>query len=195
MQAFRIITIATLAACSGSNTGAGDASNTIDSSPTVDAPAGSTTITGSVGGKGFSTVMSTYWIGMPDADPLGPDTVIYIFDKTVACNQITTAGWDTAAGLSGGQILEMKMVGTSPRAYPNTTAASHIPAKNESLSSYTIAGAGAADMIASGGSVTLSTLGTPAAGQFATGTFHITFSNGSLDGTFTAPYCAAGREP
>jgi hypothetical protein len=193
MQVFRITLIAMLAACGSNNSGTVDAASGLDASThTPDAPAGSNTITGTVGGTGFTAAMSTYWIGAPDSPTT--DTVIYMFDHAVMCSQITTLGWDTGL-VAGTQILEMKMVGKTPKAYPTTTAATHIPAAGESLSSYTVAAAGATDMIASNGSVTLTTIGTPAAGQFATGTFHIVFSNGMLDGMYDAPYCAAGREP
>lgn len=195
MQLLRVTLIAAIAACGNSNPGGTiDAANGgIDSSThSPDAPAGSNTITGTVSGTGFNTAMSTYWIGAPD-NP-STDTVIYMFDKAVRCDQITTLGWDTVIP-PGTQILEMKMVGKTPKAYPTTTAATHIPAPGESLSSYTVAAAGATDMIASGGSVTLTTIQMPAANNFATGSFHLTFGAGSLDGMYDAPFCAAGREP
>ena len=187
MRGLRIILLTALAACGSSKNSSVDAA-----SGSPDAPAGSNTITGAIGGTGFTTVGATYWIGAPDSP--ATDTVIYMFDRAIACNQITTAGWDTMIP-GGTQILEMKMVGKTPQAYPNTTAASHIPAAGESLSSYTVAAAGATDMIASGGSVTLATIAAPAAGNFATGMFHITFGNGSLDGNFDAAFCMTGREP
>ncbi|GEM_PF-3430142 len=174
-------------ACGGGATATSDAPA---SSP--DAPAGSTSITGMVGGTMFTNAMSVYWIGSPDSPTT--DTVIYLFDHAVGCEQIINAGWD--AGLAAGtQILELKMVGKAPSTYGETTAATHVPAPGESASSYTIAAAGAMDMIASGGSVTLASLGMSATGNFAVGTFHVTFGSGALDGTYTAPFCQKGREP
>jgi hypothetical protein len=177
--------IVTLTACGGSG-------NTTDAGNTIDTPAGSNTISGTVKGTGFTTVGATYWIGAPDSP--ATDTVVYMFDRAVQCNQITTIGWDTALA-SGTQILELKMVGKTPAAYPTTTSPSHIPAAGESLSSYTVAAAGAMDNIATGGSVTLTTIGTPTAGSAATGSFHLTFGTDSLDGTYASPFCMAGREP
>ncbi|MEP6860848.1 MAG: hypothetical protein ABJE66_09525 [Deltaproteobacteria bacterium] len=140
----------------------------------------------------FTNALSVYWIGSPDSP--STDTVLYIFDHVVGCDQIVNVGWDT--GLAPGtQILELKMVGKTPATYPETTAATHIPAPGESASSYTVAAAGAMDLMATGGSVTLASLGTPAAGNFAVGTFHVTFGSGVLDGTYTAAFCLKGREP
>lgn len=158
----------------------------------TDAPPGSSSISGMVGGTTFTSAMSVYWVGSPDSP--ATDTVIYVFDHVVGCDQIVDAGWDT--GLSTGtQILELKMVGKTAGTYPQTTAATHVPAPGESASSYTVAAAGAMDMIASGGSVTLTALGAPAAGGFAVGTFHVTLGAGALDGRYTAPFCLKGREP
>lgn len=183
----RILTLIALGACGGASTAAPDAPAT---SP--DAPPGSTSITGMVGGTSFTNAMSVYWIGSPDSP--STDTVIYLFDHTVGCDQIVNAGWDTGL-VTGTQILELKVVGKTPSSYPETTVATHVPAPGESASSYTVAAAGAMDMIASGGSVTLTSLGTPAASNFAVGTFHVTFGSGTLDGTYAAPFCLKGREP
>lgn len=183
----RILTLIALAGCGD---GASAASDAPASSP--DAPPGSNSITGMVGSATFTNAMSAYWIGSPDSP--STDTVIYIFDRPVGCDQIVNAGWDTGLG-TGTQILELKMVGKAPGTYPETTAATHVPAHGESASSYTVAAAGAMDMIASGGSVTLASLGTPAAGSFAVGTFHVTFASGALDGTYTGSFCLKGREP
>ena len=187
MQRLHLASLAMAAACGSPGNAGSDATTT-----TADAPAGSNTITGAIGGTGFNVVMSTYWIGAPDSP--STDTVLYMFDHVVMCGQITNAGWDTGLP-TGTQILEMKLVGKAANTYPNTTAATRIPAPGESLSSYTVAAAGATDMVASGGSVTLATIETPSAGNFAIGAFHITFPTGSLDGKFDAPFCAAGREP
>lgn len=158
---------------------------------TGDAPAGSNTITGTVSGTNFNTVGSTHWIGMPDSP--STDTVIYVFDRSIACNQLTQAGWDSALP-SGTQILELKMVGKTPMPYPITTAATRIPAPGESISSYTVAMPTATDMVASSGSVTLTALGQPTMGT-AAGSFHLILPGGSLDGMYEAPYCSTGREP
>ncbi|MBV8762349.1 MAG: hypothetical protein JO257_33980, partial [Deltaproteobacteria bacterium] len=159
-----------------------------DAPASSDAPPGSNMISGSVGGKTFGTVGASYVIGMPDSP--STDTVVYLFDGAVACSSITAAGWDSNLP-AGTQVLELKMVGKAPATYAQTTAATHVPAPGEAAVSYTLAMPSATDMIASGGTVTLSTLSASA----ATGTFHVTFSNGMLDGKFDAPACANGREP
>jgi hypothetical protein len=182
-----LLTLVALGACGGGSPATPDASTT---SP--DAPTGSTSIMGMVGSTTFTVAMSVYWIGTPDSP--STDTVIYLFDHPVGCAQIVNAGWDTGL-VTGTQILELKMVGMAQRSYPETTAATHVPAPGESASSYTVAAAGAMDMIASSGSVTLTSLGTPATGSFAVGTFHVTFGSGVLDGTYAAPFCLKGREP
>jgi len=63
---------------------------------------------------------------MPDSP--STDTVIYMFDKTVGCNQIVAAGWDTVL-VTGTQILEMKLFGTAVANFTVTT--SHTPAPGE----------------------------------------------------------------
>jgi hypothetical protein len=184
-----------LAACSGSSPPTAQldappphhdaAPGHADAAP--DAPASSSSITGSVNGNSFTSVKTTYWIGSPDS---ATDTVVYLIDHVVACDQISQAGWDATLP-TGTQILELKMVGKTPGTYAQTTAPSHIPAAGESASSYTAASPSATDVVASGGSVKLSALGASS----ATGTFHVTFTHGMLDGTFDADRCATGKEP
>src|SRR5207302_5627133 len=116
--------------------GGGTSSANVDAPASVDAPVGANMITGTVNGNNFTTVGSTYWIGMPDSPTT--DTVIYLFDRTVACSGIIAAGWDAALA-AGTQILELKMVGKTAMAYPITTAATRIPAAGESIASYTLA--------------------------------------------------------
>ena len=188
MKQFACSVLLITAACGSSATSPVDATTVV----TGDAPAGSNTVTGMVNGKGFTMAKSTFWVGSPDSP--ATDTVLYLFDATIACGDIVAAGWDTTIP-AGTQILELKMVGKTAMAYPTTTAPSHVPAPGESLSSYTVAASTATDQISSGGSVTLTTIESPGAGRFATGSFHLTFPSGSLDGTFDAPFCMAGREP
>ena len=157
----------------------------------VDAPAGANTIQGMVDGSPFATAAASFWIGAPDSP--ASDTVVYVFDRPVPCSAIVDAGWDSAL-TPGTKILELKEVGMDSATYPNTPAATHIPAPGESFSSYTVAAPSASDLGATGGSVTLSALGS-AAGGFASGAFDLTFAGGSLAGTFDATFCAAGREP
>ena len=182
-----------LAACSKSPStngvdapaGGGDAPATMP-----DAPAGANTITGMVGGTPFTSVNAAYWIGKPDRP--GTDTVIYVFDRAVLCNQMTLAGWDGALP-AGTQILEMKMAGTTLANYPNGAAAN--PAAGQSYSGYTVAMPNAGDTPANSGFVTLTKLDAPTSTGFASGAFHLIIPGGSLDGTYAAGYCATGREP
>lgn len=179
---------ALLAACGGNSSQTVDAPGG-DAQGTTDAPPGSNTITGSMNGAGFNTVGASYWIGNPD---IPGNTVIYVFDQPVACSQMTAAGWDAALP-TGYQILEIKMNGTTPANYPDQSLPT--PPTGKSYSGYTVAMPTATDVGASGGSVSLTSLGLPNASGFAVGTFQLTWSAGSLDGKYDAPYCATGREP
>ncbi len=175
-----------LAACGGGG-------STVDANlTTADAPAGANTIAGAVDGIPFANARSTLWAGNPDNPTT--DTVIYVFDHPIACAEIVDAGWDTKIA-AGTEILELKVVGKTAQAYPTTTAATRVPATGESASSFTVAAGTATDVVATGGSVTVSTIESAAVGHFVAGSFHITFPNGTLDGTFTSPFCSAGREP
>jgi hypothetical protein len=182
--------LAVLVGCGGSNIGGGhiDAA----SQQQIDAPPGSNTITGMVNGTNFNTVVSCHWIGMPDSPTT--DTVVYLFDRSVPCSAITAAGWDGTLA-AGTQILELEMIGQSPASYPVTQNAQHIPAPSESVAAYTVAGPSATDNFATATAITLTTIGTPAAGHFASGNFQLTLAGGMLHGTYSASYCAAGREP
>ena len=192
------LTLIAVVACGGSKTnnidappGGGDGHGNIDApTPTPDAPAGSNTITGMMNGTNFNTVGASYWIGKPDVP--ATDTVVYMFDRAVACNQMTAAGWDAALP-AGTQILEMKMNGKTPATYASGTNPNPTPGK--SYSGYTLAAPTSTDIPASAGLVTLTMLGTPGPSGFGVGTFQLTLPGGSLAGSYDAPYCSTGREP
>src|SRR5438045_2385486 len=76
---------------------------------------GSATISGSIGSKAWSSATTSYLIGA--ADP-GPNnlraTVIYVFEKDIACASISKVGWDVPAILGSTQTLEMRAIGPVP---------------------------------------------------------------------------------
>lgn len=187
MKPWNLLVGAILIGCGSSHSSSLDAPVQLS-----DAPPGSNVISGSVNGTNFDTTVSVYWIGMPDSP--ATDTVVYMFDHSVPCDALTNAGWDGTLS-SGTQILELKIVGQSPATYPVTQNAQHNPAAGESVAAYTVAGPTATDNFASATSIALSTIGTPAAGQFATGTFQLTVTGGMLSGKYAASYCGTGREP
>jgi hypothetical protein len=145
-------------------------------------------ISGMIGSTPFNSVSAALWIGAPDS---ASTTVVYLFDHPVQCSELASPGWDGRI-TNGTQVLEMKMIGTTVRAYTVTTSAT--PAPGEASVNYTLSSQTGtpAEMISNGGTVTLSTL-TPT--TTATGSFNITFSSGSLMGTFAAAYCPGGHEP
>lgn len=148
-------------------------------------------VNGMVNGRTFGTATTALWIGMPDANT-PPVTVIYLFDMPVQCSAITTAGWDTTLGNTN-QDLEMKAAGTTPGTYTVQGGNPTALAAGEAVVNYSVLMAAPAEQIASAGStITLTAFN---AGRNATGSFNITFTNGSLQGAFDATWCANGREP
>jgi hypothetical protein len=149
------------------------------------------TITGSVNGMPFTAAMTALWIGMPDPNT-PPVTVVYLFEKTVACSALTNAGWDAALGATN-QDIEMKAAGTAPGVYTVIAGNPAALAAGEAVVNHTILTANPTEQIASASStITLTALN---ANRDATGSFHLTFPNGTLDGTFDAVWCPTGREP
>jgi hypothetical protein len=103
---------------------------------------------------------------------------------------LQTLGWDRAI-TNDTQILNMKMFGTNPATYAVSTSVSPPPGQS-SVSHTFSSSAGGTQRIASGGSVTLTTLTT---GISANGTFALSFAANSLNGTYKAVFCPGGREP
>ena len=168
------------AASSGTSGGGGSAGS---------GGAAATTIQGSVDGHDFNVAGSALVIGASD-DPMNT-TVVYVFSAPVACADISKAGWDTTIS-DGTNVLEMKEIGTTPATYKVTSSPS--PAMGEAAVNYTLSSQSGTpvETQSKSGAVTLETL--TAMGP-ATGTFDLTFANGSLKGTFAAAWCAIGREP
>ncbi len=145
------------------------------------------TITGTVAGKTFGTVMTALWI---DGTDTATNAVVYVFDKTTACGDISAAGWDVTGPLSSTQHLEMKTFNQTPATF---TVVTHALGAGQANASYTFGAGG--DTVGTAGTVTLASL---VAGGAATGSFDVT-SFGStanhLSGTFDAVFCSTGVEP
>ncbi len=152
-------------------------------------PAGSGTISGSVDGRAFDVVASSYFIGQSD-DP-SKTTVLYVFDGPVACADIGDPGWDEKIADKTASV-ELKLVGKSPAKF--VVAATPGPAAGEASIFYTLSSTSGtpAETAANGGFVQLDTLKSEAT---ASGSFDLTFPTGSLKGTFSASWCAGGNEP
>ena len=109
--------------------GCGASPPTIDAGPTLsdagssdagasnDAGATGSTVTGSVNGTTpFGTVATALWIGAADS---AATTVVYLFNKSVTCAELSPAGWD-ARITDNTEVLELKMYGTAPASYAVT---------------------------------------------------------------------------
>jgi hypothetical protein len=149
------------------------------------------TITGMVMGKTFDKVTTALWIGKPDRNT-PPTTVVYLFDASVQCSEISAVGWD--GRIKAMQVLEMKTGGTTPGKY---TIRGGMPAAviaGEAATNHsTLGGAMPIEQFASGGTVTLTEVN---AAKDATGSFDLMFpAGGRLAGTFNATWCPAGVEP
>ncbi len=177
-----VLAIATVA-CTGGG-GAGSSSGSGGGGPV----AGSGTIAGTVAGHVLAAVKSAYVIGQPD-DPSGT-TVVYVFDTAVACDALTSAGWDTRIP-DGTGVVEMKLLGKSPGTYAVATGTAQAgqASVNFTLSSQKST---PKELSAQSGSVVLDA---KAADGTTPGTFDLGFSDGSARGTFQATACAGGREP
>lgn len=140
-------------------------------------------------GTPFDTAQASYRIGASD-DP-AKTTVVYVFSAEVACSDLAMPGWDTRIP-DKTAVLEMKAIGTSPGAYAVSGAPN--PTMGEAAVNHTLSSTAAAPVEtgAKSGTVTLTML--PPA-MDASGTFDLTFPNGSLKGSFVAAWCAEGHEP
>ena len=150
---------------------------------------GSGTIAGSFDGRPFDAIAAAYRIGSPD-DPVRT-VVVELFDAVVECADVTAPGWDTQ--LDAVQVLEIKLVGTTPDDYPVTGAPS--PGQGEADAAYTLTATSGtpSETSASDGSVSLDGIADQGAAQ---GSFDLTFPQGdTLAGSFDAAWCADGHEP
>jgi hypothetical protein len=146
-----------------------------------------TSVSGSADGTPFASAGGSLWIGSPDS---AATTVVYVFSKPVACDALSSPGWDTRIA-DATQVLEMKAFGTMPGTFAVVTTAT--PAPGEASINYTLSSVSGApvETSASGGTVTLSSL----ASQQAQGQFALKFGGNSLNGTFAAAFCPGGHEP
>jgi hypothetical protein len=151
--------------------------------------AGAGTISGSAEGHDSTSVAAAYFIGQSD-DPTNT-TVIYVFDAPVACSDLSAPGWDTRIVNATG-ALEMKLIGTSPAKY--AVSASPTPKAGEASVNFTLSSTTTTpgEEASSSGYVQLDTL---ESAKQATGSFDLTFLDGTLTGTFDAAWCANGHEP
>jgi hypothetical protein len=170
----------------GGSAGGGGASSEAEAGGSSGASSGS--ISGSVNGKTFTGVITALYAGMPD-DPAS--TVVSLFEAPVNCEKVSATGWDKRV-MNGSQVLELKMMGTTPMVYTVTTSAT--PAPGEASVNHTVAmpTGTPAETSSSGGKVTLAAI-TPLVS--ARGSFDLTFPSGSLNGAFDATYCPGGVEP
>ena len=140
-------------------------------------------------GHTVGAVSAAYLIGQSD-DP-AHTTVVYMFDAPVACADIGAAGWDKKVADKTG-ALEMKLIGKMPAKYPIATGPN--PAQGEAVVNFTETSKTSTpqEETSTSGSVHLDTL---VDAKLATGTFDLTFSQGSLKGSFSATWCPGGHEP
>src|SRR5205814_1218600 len=140
-------------------------------------------------GKPFNKITTALWIGAPDPNN-PPTTVVYVFEGAVQCSAISAHGWDARVGTM--QDIELKMGGTAPGTY---TVKGGTPASivaGEAATNHNFLSATPVEQFATSGTVTLTVLN---AGKNATGSFDLTFPNGSLKGSFDATWCKTGVEP
>jgi hypothetical protein len=167
---------------------------------------GTNTISGSADGlEPFNTVSSALWVSNPNSVPTAGSlqtTVVYVFSSAMACDALKNAGWDKTLP-TGTQYLETKMRwrGSSapavfPESYPVVETASDAtpPPDGSAFALWARAPMppNTNEISANRGVVTLTALNQSAnvAGQFS-----VSYSGGSLSGTFSATYCPDGREP
>jgi len=167
-----------------------------DAPAPADAGAGSGSIAGAVGGAPFTTVLSAYWIGMPDN---AATTAVYLVGKDLGCADISASGWAHTI-TAGTQVFEMIMTSKTPATGPYTVSTATSPPVGSAEVQYIVAAPGRNETRATTGSIDLTSL---APGVEAVGTFDVHFGAGDggdaggsgLSGTFRAAYCAGGHEP
>jgi hypothetical protein len=158
---------------------------------------GAATNIGQVGGKPFSWASGSFLIGMPDPGPNGlRATVLYVFEKPIACSAISHVGWDAPVVLGQNQVLEMRAIGPVPGPFKvvgpppagNTATAMGEVAVNQ------LDNGRSADpeQVFNGGTVTIDAIVDK---ESAHGSFDVGFEKGALTGTFEAVYCPTGVEP
>src|SRR5262249_47494460 len=152
-------------------------------------PAGHGTGTGTVAGHPFGAVGASYFIGKSD-DPINT-TVIYLFDARVSCSDLGAPGWDARIA-DGTGALEMKLLGTGKGTFPVSSTPSGT--SGQSLVNFTVSSTSGTpnEVVSKSGAVTLESL---TAHSSAAGSFDLMFSDGTLQGTFSAAWCPGGQEP
>lgn len=160
-----------LAACSSNSS----APNGGTSGGGTSTSGGGNSVSGSITGKQWTNVKNAYWMGKPSAG--SAPVLIFLFETSMACADITVANWDK---LVTSQLLEIGVIDTAIRAYqvPSEADAAYL------FNNY--------NPSADGGTVTISSI-TP--NVRITGSYDVTYGTDSLKGTFDAEYCADGVEP
>jgi hypothetical protein len=194
----------------GARVDSGHAVSTGTDGGAPDGPAGGNGISGNPEGtRPFATISNAWWIQYPDPQfDGGPvvSTVVYLFSKPVLCNSLSVPKWDESEpGDAQNLEIDVAWSGTtspvSPPAVPYAVdpqvVQGSVPRPGMAGVFYQLAAAVppaplVREIAATGGTVTLTGL---YANLNATGTFDLTFPNGTLTGTFDAAYCPNGREP
>jgi hypothetical protein len=167
-----------------------------DAPAAADAGAGSGSIAGAVGGTPFTTVMSAYWIGVPDN---AATTAVYLIGAQLACADLAASGWAHTI-TAGTPIFEMIMTSKTPATDHYTVSTATSPPVGSAEVQYIVAAAARNETRSTAGSIDLTSV---AAGIEAVGMFDVQFGAteggdagaNSLSGTFRAAYCAGGHEP
>jgi hypothetical protein len=174
----------------GTTGGAGTTSSAGTTGAGGSVAANGTSVTGTADGTPFASIGSVFLIGNPD---VALSTVVYIFSQPIKCTDISKAGWDTTI-TNMTQILELKMMGTTPAVYKPIIMAPNFPSAGQAQVNYAMSTTVGTpvESFSTSGSVTLSTI---VANTSASGSFDLAFGANALKGTFSATYCAVGREP
>ena len=173
----------------GSAGGGGSGGGAGGGASSTDGGTASNTVSGSVNGvTPYGPVSSAWWIGAPDS---AASTVVYLFNKPVACADIQALAWDTRIP-NDTQVLEMVMYGTAPATF--TVTSSLTPAPGEARVNHTFSRTTGTpvEQFSSGGTVVLAER---IAATRAIGTFSLSFGANSVTGKFDAGFCAGGVEP
>jgi hypothetical protein len=150
---------------------------------------GGTSITGTYGTAAVLPIVSSYWIGMPsNPSEAGGGPFLYFLSAQVTCQQLSTSGWASTLP-AGTQTLEV-IVGTTT---VGATVTDTVNAAPDGLEVNYLTAPSTQETRAHGGSVTLTSYvpGTSVAGTITNVTWP---AGGTINGTFSAVYCATGVE-
>jgi hypothetical protein len=131
----------------------------------------------------FNTVGEIYWFG-GDNDP--SRITLYIFEKHPTCAELSTPGWVTRVRPT--DLMGITVGGATPATY---TVFPETPARpgNAYILHEIDQADPVIDSVGESGSVVITGV---KPGATVTGTLNATFSTGTLEGAFTATWCATG---